>query len=103
MSTFDREDAGPPPQAGQEEYDYRVGQRILHPQFGVGLIVDVRRGRGPEVIEVVFGTELKRLSARVRWQPADAAGRPAEPAPGAPEGVAAGETGDGGQIGRAHV
>jgi SNF2 family DNA or RNA helicase len=59
----------------RDALDYHVGQRIKHPQFGVGLVVDVRRGRGPEVIEVVFGTELKRLSARVRWQLADAAGR----------------------------
>ncbi len=46
---------------------YRAGQRLRHPQFGVGLIVDVRQGRGSDVIEVVFGTELKRLSAKARW------------------------------------
>src|SRR5262249_58988174 len=46
---------------------YRVGQRIKHPQFGEGLVVDVRHGRASDVIEVVFGTELKRLSGRVRW------------------------------------
>jgi SNF2 family DNA or RNA helicase len=54
---------------------YRVGQRIKHPQFGEGLVVDVRHGRASDVIEVVFGTELKRLSGRVRWPLAeDAAG-----------------------------
>ncbi len=46
---------------------YHVGQRIVHPQFGVGLIVEVRHGRGSDVLEVVFGTELKRLSARMAW------------------------------------
>jgi SNF2 family DNA or RNA helicase len=50
---------------------YRVGQRLVHPQFGTGLIVDVRRGRGAEVLEVVFGAELKRLSAKARWPVAD--------------------------------
>ncbi len=47
---------------------YRVGQRIVHPSFGVGLIVEVRHGRGSDVLEVVFGTELKRLSARMPWE-----------------------------------
>jgi len=47
---------------------YRVGQRIVHPRFGVGLIVEVRQGRGSDVLEVVFGTELKRLSARINWE-----------------------------------
>ncbi|MGH7726348.1 MAG: DEAD/DEAH box helicase [Candidatus Eiseniibacteriota bacterium] len=46
---------------------YTVGQRIVHPTFGVGLIVEVRHGRGSDVLEVVFGTELKRLSARLNW------------------------------------
>jgi SNF2 family DNA or RNA helicase len=47
---------------------YQVGQRIVHPTFGVGLIVEVRHGRGSDVLEVVFGTELKRLSARMNWE-----------------------------------
>ncbi|MEO6463913.1 MAG: DEAD/DEAH box helicase, partial [Candidatus Eisenbacteria bacterium] len=47
---------------------YRVGQRIVHPSFGTGLIVEVRHGRGSDVLEVVFGTELKRLSARIAWE-----------------------------------
>ncbi len=47
---------------------YRVGQRIVHPRFGVGLIVEVRHGRGSDVLEVVFGQELKRLSARLAWE-----------------------------------
>ena len=74
----------------QEEHEgYRVGQRIKHPQFGEGLIVDVRHGRASDVIEVVFGTELKRLSGRVRWPLADDEEAPRErPANGdeAPDG-----------------
>jgi SNF2 family DNA or RNA helicase len=52
---------------GRAHTAYRAGQRLRHPQFGVGLIVDVRQGTGSSVIEVVFGTELKRLSAKARW------------------------------------
>jgi SNF2 family DNA or RNA helicase len=80
---------------------YRVGQRIRHPQFGVGLVVDVRVGRGPEVIEVVFGTELKRLSARLRFPLADEAeeARPGDGEPGgsaaSAEGSAPGAAGEG--------
>ena len=33
--------------------------------------MDVRRGRGAEVLEVVFGAELKRLSAKAEWPIAD--------------------------------
>ena len=62
---------------------YQVGQRIVHPRFGVGLIVEVRHGRGSDVLEVVFGTELKRLSARIAWE---LAGDGAEHAP-APNAV----------------
>src|SRR5689334_9560136 len=64
--------------------EYQVGQRIVHPRFGVGLIVEVRHGRGSDVLEVVFGTELKRLSARINWELAgDGAdgGAPAAEAP----------------------
>lgn len=90
MSGFDPQDQIQDDAEGQL---YQVGQRVSHPQFGVGLIVDVRHGRGPEVIEVVFGTELKRLSARVRWPLADdpetaaspAAARPAADAEEVPE------------------
>jgi SNF2 family DNA or RNA helicase len=63
--------------------EYQVGQRIVHPRFGVGLIVEVRHGRGSDVLEVVFGTELKRLSARMPWElasgdaPADVVPTPA--------------------------
>ncbi|HKA24122.1 MAG TPA: SNF2-related protein [Candidatus Eisenbacteria bacterium] len=77
---------------GHDEHEgYRVGQRIKHPQFGEGLVVDVRHGRASDVIEVVFGTELKRLSGRVRWPLAEdetAAGGAATAAAG--EGSSAG-------------
>ncbi|MEP7027302.1 MAG: DEAD/DEAH box helicase, partial [Candidatus Eisenbacteria bacterium] len=63
---------------------YLVGQRIVHPRFGVGLIVEVRQGRGSDVLEVVFGTELKRLSARIAWELAGE-GAEAEAAPAVPE------------------
>ena len=53
---------------------YRVGQRLIHPQFGTGLIVDIRQGHGSGVIEVVFGTDLKRLSALVEWPLAEESG-----------------------------
>src|SRR5262245_35043693 len=85
---------------------YRVGQRIVHPTFGVGLIVEVRHGRGSDVLEVVFGQELKRLSAKMAWElaPEGAEVRPETPA-AAPasadsadataEAAEAGEDGDG--------
>ncbi len=77
---------------------YRVGQRIVHPRFGVGLIVEVRHGRGSDVLEVVFGQELKRLSARLPWELAgegaeeDLAPRAAEDTEGA--AAAEGESAD---------
>src|SRR5580765_1389017 len=84
-----------------EHEGYRVGQRIKHPQFGEGLIVDVRHGRASDVIEVVFGTELKRLSGRVRSPlaedetaaPPAPAGEKATPAAGAGAAGAGGAAG----------
>jgi SNF2 family DNA or RNA helicase len=46
---------------------YQVGQRLVHPQFGEGLIVEVHTDRGREVLEVVFGGDLRRLSAQREW------------------------------------
>jgi SNF2 family DNA or RNA helicase len=68
----------------EQNKGYCVGQRIKHPQFGEGLVVDVRHGHASDVIEVVFGTELKRLSGRVRWPLAEdqAAGGAGAAAPG---------------------
>ncbi len=50
---------------------YRVGQRLRHPQFGEGLVVDVHTDRGREVLEVVFGGQLRRLSAARDWDLVD--------------------------------
>jgi len=50
---------------------YQVGQRLRHPQFGEGLIVEVHTDRGREVLEVVFEGRLKRLSAQREWEVVD--------------------------------
>ena len=60
------------------ETRYQVGQRIRHPQFGEGLVVEVHTDRGREVLEVVFGGELRRLSAQRDWEVVDGE-QPAEP------------------------
>jgi SNF2 family DNA or RNA helicase len=52
---------------------YQVGQRLLHPQFGEGLVVEVHTDRGREVLEVVFDGRLRRLSAQREWEILDAA------------------------------
>ena len=46
---------------------YQVGQRLRHPQFGEGLVVEVHTDRGREVLEVVFDGQLRRLSAQRDW------------------------------------
>ncbi len=66
---------------------YQVGLRLHHPLFGEGLIVEVHTDRGREVLEVVFGGELRRLSAQREWAIVDGpVGAPA----------AAGDAADGG-------
>ena len=50
---------------------YQVGQRLRHPQFGEGLVVEVHTDRGREVLEVVFNGELRRLSAMRDWELVD--------------------------------
>jgi SNF2 family DNA or RNA helicase len=50
---------------------YQVGQRLRHPKFGEGLVVEVHTDRGREVLEVVFDGELRRLSAQRRWEVVD--------------------------------
>jgi SNF2 family DNA or RNA helicase len=47
---------------------YQVGQRLRHPQFGEGLVVEVHTDRGREVLEVVFDGQLRRLSAQRAWE-----------------------------------
>ncbi|HET7225847.1 MAG TPA: SNF2-related protein [Candidatus Eisenbacteria bacterium] len=65
---------------------YQVGQRLRHPQFGEGLVVEAHVDRGREVLEVVFDGRLVRLSAQRAWEtldddpahaPAPAGGEPA--------------------------
>ena len=53
---------------------YQLGQSLRHPQFGDGLIVDVHTDRGREVLEVVFGGQLRRLSAVRAWEIIDTDG-----------------------------
>jgi SNF2 family DNA or RNA helicase len=50
------------------ETRYQVGQRLKHPQFGEGLVVEVHTDRGREVLEVVFDGRLRRLSAQRDWE-----------------------------------
>jgi SNF2 family DNA or RNA helicase len=47
---------------------YQIGQRLRHPQFGEGLVVEVHADRGREVLEVVFDGQLRRLSAQREWE-----------------------------------
>ena len=55
------------------ESRYQVGQRLQHPVFGEGLIVEVHTDRGREVLEVVFDGQLRRLSAQRDWVIVDGA------------------------------
>lgn len=59
------------------ETRYQVGQRLRHPQFGEGLVVEVHTDRGREVLEVVFDGQLRRLSAGRAWEVVDGHGAPA--------------------------
>ncbi len=82
----------------EHESRYQVGQRLHHPVFGEGLVVEVHTDRGREVLEVVFDGQLRRLSAAREWdivdgsqsfeppQGASANGEPAVPAARAPGG-----------------
>src|SRR5438105_4455606 len=69
---------------------YQVGQRLRHPQFGDGLVVEVHTDRGREVLEVVFEGQLRRLSAQRQWEIVD--GPDGGFAPVAPEPSADGGT-----------
>ncbi len=66
---------------------YQVGQRLHHPQFGEGLIVEVHTDRGREVLEVVFGGQLRRLSAQREWAIVDGAAPTTVPEGGETDGV----------------
>ena len=74
---------------------YQVGQRLHHPQFGEGLVVEVHTDRGREVLEVVFGGKLRRLSAQREWTIVDGA------APSVPHADPSGN--GGGEPGRAQA
>ncbi len=54
------------------ESRYQIGQRLRHPQFGEGLVVEVHTDRGREVLEVVFDGRLVRLSAQREWETLEA-------------------------------
>ena len=73
---------------------YQAGQRLRHPQFGEGLVVEVHTDRGREVLEVVFQGQLRRLSATRVWEVVDGS-TPVAPvppgvAPSGPQGAEAG-------------
>jgi SNF2 family DNA or RNA helicase len=71
-----------------EDVRYQVGQRLRHPQFGEGLVVEVHTDRGREVLEVVFEGRLVRLSAQRRWETVDGNSPLVEAeAPAAPNGT----------------
>ena len=55
---------------------YVIGQRLRHPQFGEGLVVEVHTDRGREVLEVVFDGRLVRLSAQRAWETVEDGGAP---------------------------
>jgi SNF2 family DNA or RNA helicase len=68
-----------------ENVRYQVGQRLRHPQFGEGLVVEVHTDRGREVLEVVFEGRLVRLSAQRDWETVDGNAPPIKAhAPAAP-------------------
>ena len=68
---------------------YQVGQRLHHPVFGEGLIVEVHTDRGREVLEVVFDGQLRRLSAAREWSIVDGVGAFDPPVPAGEDGDAA--------------
>jgi SNF2 family DNA or RNA helicase len=76
---------------------YQVGQRLHHPLFGDGLIVEVHTDRGREMLEVVFDGQLRRLSAARDWEIVDGAAPhlPAAPREEAEDALEADEDGDG--------
>ena len=65
---------------------YQVGQRLIHPQFGEGLVVEVHTDRGREVLEVVFDGQLRRLSAGRDWEIVEGEAGPAPAPPASSDG-----------------
>lgn len=68
-----------------ERQSYKVGDRIIHAEFGEGLVVEVRERLFYDILEVVFHSGVKRLSS---IHP--------QLAPKAPQPVVAGAGGDAG-------
>ena len=81
---------------------YQVGQRLRHPQFGEGLVVEVHADRGREVLEVVFDGQLRRLSATREWEILDGSGHPSAGVDSAPTGSLDGAAGGAAVPGTAH-
>jgi SNF2 family DNA or RNA helicase len=46
-----------------ERFVYRVGDRIIHAEFGEGLIVEVRERPFYDILEIVFAAGVKRISS----------------------------------------
>ena len=80
---------------------YQVGQRLRHPQFGEGLVVEVHTDRGREVLEVVFSGELRRLSATREWELVDGNAGPGISVPGPAQGAEIGVPAAGGPVAEA--
>ncbi|HEU5311799.1 MAG TPA: hypothetical protein VFV24_10130, partial [Candidatus Eisenbacteria bacterium] len=54
---------------------FRVGDRVVHKEFGEGLIVEVRDRDGFEVLEIAFPDGIRRLTSLYPLEPARGAGR----------------------------
>src|SRR6185436_20212100 len=59
---------------------FRVGDRVLHKEFGEGLIVEVRDRDGFEVLEIAFPDGIRRLTSLYPLEPAKGQGRGARAA-----------------------
>jgi SNF2 family DNA or RNA helicase len=46
-----------------ERFQYKVGDRIIHAEFGEGLIVEVRERPFYDILEIVFSAGVKRISS----------------------------------------
>lgn len=52
----------PAPPLQEQPLEFRVAQKVRHPQFGVGVVIDVACGRGDTVVEAVFpGVGQKKI------------------------------------------
>ena len=60
---------------GRRHLGFRVGDRVVHKEFGEGLIVEVRDRDGFEVLEIAFPDGIRRLTSLYPLEPARGAGR----------------------------